>query len=289
MSQQPRKSSSSTLLLLALLPILAAGFFTIRMISGKSEDQGLDSSGFNLREKPDTHTKAGGGYVSKFEQETNARQSQSGAGLGGFVTETSNIYQPGKAPMSKREQEQEFIRKYDHLIRKEQSRLGAIGQEYRKKYAIVREVDLEFGKLPRYMNANAEYAKDRDAYKWARTVIGLPEVRRTISKHAKNPKVWKVAVEMCMDALKKPPPKAVHDEMVRFMTTDGKMTDYVQGFTKEVIPNMANMVKQAAPQGADLGKLSSIGSAITGMQDPLKKKKKSKKRKRSEPTAGSKR
>jgi hypothetical protein len=291
MSQSPKSKSSSGLFLLALIPIIGASVFLWRLLGRDNVGEFDDASAFNLSVEPDNdgRSKRSEAYVSKFEKERLARKSGSSSGLGGYVAEKNKLYQPAAGEMSEREREKEFVRKYDHLVEAEQRRLTEISQRWYKKSAVVRKVDAEFAKMPRYMKLKAQYEKDRNMHNWARDVMKLPEVRRAILKHAKDPKVWQVAIGMSTEALKNPPPKKIQDEMMRFLTKDKGMTEWIGTFTKAVVPSLGKTITQAVPPGTDLKGLSKLGSAISGMNDPLNEKGNSPQRKRTSTQARPKR
>lgn len=276
MSQSPR-SSSSSLFLIALIPVVAAGFFIWRTLGKTARESTLDGSAFNLSETPEEKAPPEeGDYTSRFEQERDAREGRSDSGLGGLVTERGAIYKRQTGHLSKREQELKFLRENERDIERLKGRMTNIAQKYYKNDPYVRSVDAEFSNMPRYMKLVDQYRKDKNFFDFARGAVGLPEVRKTILKHTKNPKAWEVGIGMMMETLKRPPPKKINDEFVRFMTSDKKMSNYVTDFTNQVMPNMEKMVKNAAPPGVDLSPLSKLGSQITGFKDPLKKKKKRK-------------
>lgn len=164
-------------------------------------------------------------------------------------------------PDAAREREKEFLRKYDGAIRDHQGRLGAITQNYYKTHPIVRQVDAEFGKLPRYMEVLGRYRKDRDAYQFARDAIALPEVRGLVSKYLSKPEAWKAGLGMISEALRQPPPKPISEEMKRFFTGDKAMSSYVEAFGQEVASNVPAMIS-GLPPNADMQAISRLAREI---------------------------
>ncbi|MEK7744921.1 MAG: hypothetical protein AAB578_11085, partial [Elusimicrobiota bacterium] len=130
---------------------------------------------------------------------------------------------------------------------------------------IVRQVDAAFSRIEKLMGLRRRYEKDRNAYAWARDVASIPEVQKTALKFAAKPEVWKVGIEMSMEALRNPPPKPIQDEMKRFITSDEKMTEFVGNFSQSLIPYAGRMVSQSVPAGTDLTQLKDLaGSLVPG-------------------------
>ncbi|HBL17952.1 MAG: hypothetical protein A2X36_06545 [Elusimicrobia bacterium GWA2_69_24] len=270
MADQERQSSSAWLF--ALLPLAILGGFIFVYIQRQGEEplpaKTPEVSEFNLPEAPevkpdDPLTRELAPVVPSGP--TPEAAPPKGPGLSGFVAETDGMFSrdPKAIAEAKREGEKEFIKKYDPAIRKEQERLSRIGAKYYKKYAVVREVDAAFGSLPRYMALKQQYNKDRDAYEWARKTVALPEVRDMIRKYALKPDVWKAAVEMSLEGVKQTPPKPVYDEMVRFLTSDKSVGDFIGKFTKWMTPKVPGILTQGAiPPGVDLAPLQNIMSEV---------------------------
>ncbi|MEK7747450.1 MAG: hypothetical protein AAB576_12365, partial [Elusimicrobiota bacterium] len=202
---------------------------------------------------------------------TDARPQKGGPGLPGFVPETSSLFtgkkDPAKAvvdPAAKAERE--FLRKHDATMQAYQERvLKPLSDKYYKKYPIVRQVDAAFSRIEKLMGLRRRYEKDRNAYAWARDVASIPEVQKTALKFAAKPEVWKVGIEMSMEALRNPPPKPIQDEMKRFITSDEKMTEFVGNFSQSLIPYAGRMVSQSVPAGTDLTQLKDLaGSLVPG-------------------------
>jgi len=170
---------------------------------------------------------------------------------------------PKAAAPAGRAGEQEFLKKHGaQLLGYQKDVLSPIGRKYRRKVPIVLEVDRAFGRLPRYMELVKQYRQDGDAYKWARGVIVLPEVRKTIMHYALTPEVWKVGMQMSLEAMKNPPPKPIYDETQRFMTTDPQMSEFVGEFSMQILPMMSRMLAQAVTPGTDLSPLQNLASQL---------------------------
>ncbi|MEK9146301.1 MAG: hypothetical protein AAB339_11895, partial [Elusimicrobiota bacterium] len=194
-----------------------------------------------------------------------------GGGRAGFVPETSNLFTGKKTPSKAAadpaaKAEQEFLRKHDATMQAYQERvLKPLSDKYYKKYPIVRQVDAAFSRIEKLMGLRRRYEKDRNAYAWARDVASIPEVQKTALKFAAKPEVWKVGIEMSMEALRHPPPKPIQDEMKRFITSDEKMTEFVGNFSQSLIHYAGRMVSQSVPAGTDLTQLKDLaGSLVPG-------------------------
>jgi len=266
---QGQKSALNALIWLVLLTLLGAAVWGIWVLVSPKQDEtpAAASSAFNLPEapKPESRpTPAAGTLGPNSGPRTGAVGPSGGPGLAGFVPESSSIFvKKPQFAAPDRAGEQEFLKRYDPVLLKYQERvLAPLTDKYWKKSPIVREVDSEFTKLDRYMALTAQYGKDRDAYKWARGVIALPEVRKAVMKYALNPEVWKVGMQMSLEALKNPPPKPIYDEMQRFLTADKDMSSFVGDFSIQLVPHMGQMAMQAATPGMDMGPLQSLASRL---------------------------
>ncbi|MFH1723562.1 MAG: hypothetical protein ABII00_02955 [Elusimicrobiota bacterium] len=270
MTNPPPRRGSGINWLLALFPIIVLSVLVWFFVSRRGEEPQTapdQYSAFNLAEAPEeASSRPGDEYVSRFEKRSQERMGGSarGPGLAGFVPETGGAYRKDRKGDGRfeREREEEMIKKYDPMIRKEVKRLSRITKRYHKKHAVVREVDRAFGKLPRYMALREQYLKDRNAYDFVRGAIALPEVRRLIRKYSLDVDVWKVALGMSSEAMKQKPPKPLYDEIVRFFTTDKKVSKFVADWTNWMMPNMGKMVTRAVPPGADLSALTSLGTDL---------------------------
>ncbi|MEI7529654.1 MAG: hypothetical protein WCK76_12010 [Elusimicrobiota bacterium] len=159
--------------------------------------------------------------------------------------------------------EKAFLAKYDGVISNYQDYLGELGQKFYKKSAAIRKMDSDFVKMGRYMALKEQYEKDRDAYKWARGVMALPEVRSTIFGYLTDPGMILAGAEVLSEALKNPPPAAVYDEMMRFMTTDSQATVLVGEVSRTLVENSGSVMPQLMDSGVDISGLQKLGSQIT--------------------------
>ncbi|HAH05872.1 MAG TPA: hypothetical protein DCM05_04970 [Elusimicrobia bacterium] len=246
-----------------LLPFLGAAIWGVWYIISPKQDEtpAATYNAFNLPEAPKNEAKPAAAPDAASPTDSQAPAGPGpGPGLAGFVPEGSGIFVRPKGGLpTTNAGEQDFLKKHDAQLKEYQGRvLSPLCQKYYKKSPIVREVDAAFGKLPRYMALVDQYNKDRDAYKWARGVIGLPEVRKTMMKYSTNVEVWKVAVQMSLEALKTPPPKPIYDEAQRFMTGDKQMAKYVGDFAMDVVPLMGTMMTRAIPPGTDIKPLQGL-------------------------------
>ena len=120
--------------------------------------------------------------------------------------------------------------------------------------------------MGRFMALKEQYAKDRDAFKWARSTVALPEVRAAVWKFAQKPEVWTVSFQMMTEALKEHrPPKPIYDETMRFITTDTGVSNYISQFASDVMPSLGKMTSGAVAMGLDLGPLMNLATqAVPG-------------------------
>ncbi|PIP84371.1 MAG: hypothetical protein CO113_18175 [Elusimicrobia bacterium CG_4_9_14_3_um_filter_62_55] len=272
----PNPRSSSNGLFFALIPIVLVSIGIFFFLSRKGPPPSSEeASAFNLDEIP-TDDGSATHYVSKFEQQAARRNAGAGPGLAGFVPEQDKAFAKGGAPgasgsapgdeKAARLKEEEFIKKWDKHIQAELNRYGKISSRYRKSDPIVKEVDLAFGKLPRYMALRAQYAKDRNAFAFVRNAIKLPEVRGVVRKYALKPETWRAAIGMSNEALQKKPPQPIYDQAVHFMTHDKTMTKFVTDTTTWLAPQMGNVMMNGIPPGTDLSALEVVASDI-GVKD----------------------
>jgi len=261
------RSSFNPLLWILLLPLAGAATWGLWVLVSQKQDEtpAGASSAFNLSEapKPDGRSPLQASNPASYAQDGMAKPG-GGPGLAGFVQETSGIFvKQTKGAPADSAREQEFVKQYGAAVSKYQQQvLGPLTEKYWKNYPIVRQVDREFTKLDRYMALSDQYGRDHDGFKWARGVIALPEVRRTLMKYSLNPEVWKVGIQMSLEALKNPPPKPIYDETQRFLTADKEMSTFVGDFATQIVPNMGKMVLQAVPPGTDLRPLQGLASQL---------------------------
>lgn len=264
------RRQSSFLVWLMLVPLVGTLGVGVWLVSRPGpEGQGDSFNAFNLSEIPkDSQPKVptAGPFSAPMAPPKDAPPpAPGGPGLSGFVPESDPLFtsKGAKGAATTSQKEQDFLKKHDAALRDYQNRvLGPLAAKYFKKSPVVREVDAAFGKLNRYMAACAQYQKDRDPYKWARSVASMPEVRQTVVKYALRPEVWKVAVNMSMEAMKSPPPKAINDEFTRFLSSDKEVGSALSDVTKQIMPNMTSLMKQGIPPGVDIGPLTRLTSSI---------------------------
>lgn len=166
--------------------------------------------------------------------------------------------------------EQEFLRKHDAEIRNYQAYLDALGNKY--KNAEVAKMDAEFAAMDRFMALKSQYAKDRDAYKWARGVIALPEVREAVLRYSSNAQVMGALMGAALEALKNPPPAAIYQEMLSFLGGDSQVAPYVQELAGGAAGNVAGTLPYALPPGTDITPLTNLGTQIAGGNRPPAKR-----------------
>lgn len=257
---------------LALIPIVLLTLFLYRMVGRNAaapDTEAEEAQAFNVDEVPETpkgRAAAPEPYVSQAEKDAQSRLgSAAGPGLSGFVPERDQIF--FKDPKNKEDEanakELAFVKKFDPLIRAEQERLNLITRRYRKKEAVVREVDMAFGKLPRYMDLRAQYGKDRNPYAFVRGAVALPEVRKAVYKFATSADVWRVSVGMMLEGLRQKPPKPVYDETKRFMTEDTKVAGFVTDLTAYMMPRVGTTIMPAIMRpGVDISPLKDLAKDL---------------------------
>lgn len=171
---------------------------------------------------------------------------------------------------AQRAHEKEFLRQHDAKIRKYQAYLDALGRKY--KNAEVAKMDAEFAGMDRFMALKAQYAKDRDAFKWARGVVALPEVRDAVLRYSSNPGVLGALVGAALEALRNPPPAAVYQEMLGFFSSDSQMVPYMHDLAGNTAQNVAGALPYALPAGTDITPLANLGTQIAGGNRPPAKR-----------------
>ena len=162
-----------------------------------------------------------------------------------------------------RRREAAFLRKHDGEIKRYQAYLARLGRKYRAQYPALRQLDSDFAKMDRYMALKDQYDSDRDAYKWARGAIALPEVRKEILKASANPEVMKGLIGLALEALKNPPPDSLHDEILRFLSSDKQAAPYVDDMSMDVVQNLTMILPSAVTPGMDLTPIKKIGNEIS--------------------------
>ncbi|PCI39331.1 MAG: hypothetical protein COB53_03490, partial [Elusimicrobia bacterium] len=180
-SPSPRSSSNG--IFLALIPLLFMGGGIFYYLSRQSPPPPTgDKNAFNFDEVPEDGPRKSTQYLSRFEKEAQRRSSDQGP-LAGFVPEADKAFARGKAgtasksaKASKKDErtrleEEAFIKKHDKHIQRELGRYDRITSRYRKAKPVVKEVDLAFGKLPRYMAVRAQYQKDHNVFAFMRNSI----------------------------------------------------------------------------------------------------------------------
>lgn len=268
----PPPQSSGFKWVLALIPLIAIGLFLYMMVGRKSAVTdgavSVEDQSFNVDEVPvdpvSKDTAVTANYVSHDEAEAKARERASGPGLSGFITEKDGMFykDPKAVEDETRQKEKDFIAKHDGSIRATQEKLNVITRKYFKKEAIVRQVDADFAKLPRYMALKAQYGKDRDAYAFVRGAVGLAEVRKTVYKYATNIDVWRVTIGMMTEGLKQKPPPPVYNEIKRVMTDDTKIAGFVTDVTGYMIPRMGSILPQVVKPGQDIKPIQDLAREL---------------------------
>lgn len=169
--------------------------------------------------------------------------------------------QPAADP--RKTQEGEFLRKNDTELKRYQANLRELGLQLREKYPGVKKVDADFANMSRYMALKRQYENDRDAYKWARGVMALPEVRQKMISCMSDPDVMMAGIEMAMAVLKNPPPAPIYSEVMRFLTTDGQAVSYVQEMSGHAVENLDSVMPQLVSSGMDITPLQDFGAQLT--------------------------
>ncbi len=165
---------------------------------------------------------------------------------------------PRAAEKDPRAKEADFLARHGAELKRYHERIGRVAERYRRTHPIVREVDMAFLGMPRYMEVKIRFDKNRDPYSFARDSLALPEVRAEISKRLKQPEVWTAALGMITSALKEsPPPKHLYDEGLAFLGREQAVADHVMKFTEEAAAQ-APVIATALPQGADLAPLQKL-------------------------------
>jgi hypothetical protein len=161
-----------------------------------------------------------------------------------------------------RRAEAAFLARHGAELANYERRLGRITSRYYKDYPVVRQVDKDFARMPRYMAVKDQYARSGDPFTFVRDAIALPEVRNEIAQKMADPAAWVAAIGMVSAALKDPPPPAVYQAAQQFMTGDPAMTAYMSDFTQIATKN-APIIAQSIPPGTDLSALSKLANDVS--------------------------
>jgi len=164
--------------------------------------------------------------------------------------------------LTDRQHEIEFMRKNGRAFKRYEAYLSDLGRKYKAKYPAIREMDADFAKMDRYMALNRQYAKDRDAYKWVRGVAALPEVRKKIMSYAGNPAVLGPMIQVCMEALKNPPPSAIQAEAMRVLTSDKEVAPYVNSVSAGAMSSLTMALPSSIPPGTDITPLKNYAAQM---------------------------
>jgi len=263
MQDAPGPRSSGVGWILAVIPLFLLGgvafYYMNKSVPPPEPPKQEAYSEFNLPTAPPPADPFAGAKLPP-PGARHAPQTKESLGLSGFSPEGDGIFKrtPGQKRSAQNAREKAFIKKYDHIIRKEQERVDAIAVKWWKKSKMIREMDAAFGGLPRLMKLKQKYEKDRDPYSFARDAVSLPEVRKMIRKYSTKPEVWGIAVDMALEALQKKPPKPVYDEMARFLSSDKKVGGFIGKYTEWIAPKVPQIVTQGLPPGKDLGPIQSV-------------------------------
>ena len=162
---------------------------------------------------------------------------------------------PAEGPMTpQRVKEQQFLGRYGNDLAHYEGKLNRITMRYYRQDPVVREVDRAFGSMPKYMAVKHRYDQNHDPFQFVRDSVALPEVRAEIAKRMKDPRVWRASLGMIFDAMRDPPPAPIYNAAKDFVTKDGQVSDYMNGFTNDVFANMPTN-QNVLPPNADMGVL----------------------------------
>jgi hypothetical protein len=219
--------------------------------------EGYDA--FNLPQAPSPASEAAGA-------DSLGRGRKPAMGLSGFVQESSDLFvrSKGGAGAKGDPREAEFLKRRGAALSSYVDKnIAPITQRWYKNSEVVRRVDADFGGLDRFMALKARWRKGEiSVYELSRQACALPEFRQTVLKNAANPEVWKVTLQMCMEAMKNPPPKDIQDEMVRFITQDKQVSNFVADMSMELLPRLGSLVAQSVPPGMDIGPLQNLAGLL---------------------------
>ena len=191
------------------------------------------------------------------------RTGSAGAEAGGASAGQARTQAQPAEMSDEARREAAFLRKHDKEIKRYQDYLASLGRKYRAQYPALKRLDSDFAKMDRYMALKKQYDSDRDAYKWARGTIALPEVRKRLLSASTDPEVMKGLIGLALEALKHPPSNAIHDEMLRFLCSDKQAAPYVDSMSMDVVQNLTMTLPSAVTPGMDLTPLKKIGDEIS--------------------------
>lgn len=171
------------------------------------------------------------------------------------------------APPSVLNQEQAFLAQHGAEVRRYENRvLAPITSRYYRQYAVVRQVDHDFGAMPRYMQVKQQYDHDGNPFEFARNALALPEVRAEIAQRMTDPQVWKVAFGMINEALNSPPPPAVYDAAKTFMTQEPQVADYMSHeFMQNAMKNQGALIQSIGPD-TDMSNITKLAHDVAPAQ-----------------------
>ncbi|MDE2038573.1 MAG: hypothetical protein KGO96_03540 [Elusimicrobia bacterium] len=166
------------------------------------------------------------------------------------------------APPSLRVEEQAFLARHGAELAAYETKLGRITDRYYRQYPVVRQVNQEFGAMPRYMAIKRRFDRDGDPFQFARDAIALPEVRAEISRRMADPQAWRAALGMIFDALREaPPPAVIYKEAQHFMTQDPGVQQYLGQVSGDIQKNIPNALA-GMPPGADVSRLAAMAQSL---------------------------
>jgi hypothetical protein len=206
-------------------------------------------------------------YVTKAQQSSSqqARVRQRAAEQQAYASQTAaSARRAANTIAGTSQREFDFLRRNDRMLKQYQAYLTSIGSKYRDRFPAVRQMDAEFA--GRYMALRRQYAADRDAYKWARSTMALPEVRDAILRYSKNPQVLRAMVEVSLEALAHPPPQAVYKEIMGFLCSDAQGSSFVKDLSGPVMSNVTKNISKAIPRGTDLTSLQDLAQEMQAQQ-----------------------
>jgi hypothetical protein len=160
-------------------------------------------------------------------------------------------------------QEWEMIKKYDHLLRKDQQRIKDILDKYWAKYPIVQDFAEELNSLEDYLAVRERYEQDRDLYRWSRSIVQLQSIRDLLWKYVKKPEAWKVGILMSLEILSQLPPKPIYDEMIRVATTDEVVQNFIVEFWSHALRNIGHVTTQELPPDTDMSPIHRLIVELT--------------------------
>lgn len=218
-------------------------------------DPGLDDGTLSVRYQS-------GKQAATAKERQQREREQFAAELARKAAEAKAGPAPGPVKASS-QREKDFLARHDPALKRYQEYMNELGMKYWKKYPIIRQIDAEFSKMDRFMALKAQYEKDRDAYKWARGTLALPEVRSAILKYATSPSAMLAGIDFASEALKNPPPKPIYNEMMNFVTKEPAAMALVNDVSMKAVNNVDEVLPQAMAAGIDVSSLQNLGGQIT--------------------------